>query len=141
MAFRPNYAELGRSEPLAPGSYLLRTRERRWYAPDARVEVESGRTARVEVVLQPATTRTFVMRVPKRDPSTRVHLRIATPDGATFSEHECVFRSKDRFVIDVLGLPPGRYRASALSPAGLACSTVFAVTILAEVEELELQLE
>ena len=124
--------EVGRSTPLAPGRYLLRTIDRRWHAPDRFVDVVADRATSVVLTLEPATTRTFAVRVPSRDPSTRASLRVESRDGSIVREEECIFRKKDSFVLDVYGLPLGHYRIEARTPAGLRREYAYEVTSLAD---------
>jgi hypothetical protein len=108
-----NAGESGRSGPRAPGRYLLRTQHSRWMAPDTRVDVVAGQVTEAELTLVPATTRTFVVRVPAEDPATRLSMRVTSRDGAFVWEHENTYRSRDRFAFDVEGLVPGSYRLEA----------------------------
>jgi hypothetical protein len=106
----------GLSGPRAPGEYLVRTQGRAWRAPDARVQVVAGEIADVELVLQPATVRTFVARVPTEDPATRLAFRVTSDDGTFLWEYENTYRGKNCFAVDVEGLVPGDYRLEARSP-------------------------
>jgi hypothetical protein len=113
---RSNGGESGRSEPLAPGAYVLRARRRGWMIPDTLVEVVAGQVTEAELTIVPATTRTFVVRVPAADPATRLSLCVTARDGAFVWEHENTYRGRDNFTFDVEGLAPGDYRLEARSP-------------------------
>lgn len=113
---RANAGENGRSEPLAPGTYVLRARRRGWMISDTRVEVVAGQITEVELVIVPATTRTFVVHVPAEDPATRLFMHVTTGDGTFVWTHENTYRGRDNFTFDVEGLVPGAYRLEARSP-------------------------
>lgn len=111
-------AEAVRSDVLAPGRYLLRTRGMRHRAADRVVEVRSGETTAIELELVPATERVLALRVPSGDPSTHVRLRVLDAAGNTVEDDELTYRELDCFWRGVLGLTGGTYRVEAHSPTG-----------------------
>ncbi len=133
--------ELGRSQPLVAGRYLLRTHGPSWFAHDRLIEVVGERTTEVVLRLEPATTRTFVVRVPDRDPSIRAHLVIDLRDGTRFSEAENVNRRGGSFTFDVASLIVASYRVRATTPAGSRWEGEFEVTGPEEGSQMEIVLE
>jgi hypothetical protein len=108
----------GRSRPLAPGRYLLRTQHSSGVAPDVQVEVLPRRTTEVELALLPATTRTLVVKVAESDPAIRMKLKVNSCVGSYCWEYENAYRSRhNNFVFVVEGLVPDSYRVEASSPS------------------------
>jgi len=128
----------GRSRDLAPGRYVLSTRDRRWAASDVCVDVLPGRTTWVEVTLVPATTRTIEVLVPETAPFVRLDLKVSSSDGKTCWDEEVTCRARGgRFVHDVQGLLTGTYRLEARSPGGGRLEAEFQVLDLGRASPIE----
>lgn len=121
----------GRSEALAPGRYVLRTRGAAWRAADRVVEVLPGRTTEVSLALVRATERRLRVRLPASDPSTHVHLTLLDAGGLVIQEEELTTRREGGlFETRARALTRGVYSVEVRSPAGLLGHRRFEVVYL-----------
>src|SRR5262249_49333475 len=73
VAFLHTAGTSGGSRVCQPATYVVHTRQNEWYAPDKTVDVRAGATVEVELVLQPATTRTLAFVAPAGETVQSVH--------------------------------------------------------------------
>jgi hypothetical protein len=126
----------GMSRPLGPGNYVLSTRSWDWYAPEREVAVAAGETVEVELVLQPATHRSFEFVPPEGDRAERVLLVVSDEHGALVTSYESTHRNPaGRFGMGVGGLLPGVYSFEARASSGLSVAGSFTVLDLSGTDE------
>jgi len=121
----------GRSELLAPGTYLLRIRTHELRAEDESVTVASGADTAVRIRLEPATARTLDVDVPT-DFDRRQRVRVVVRDalGRTVVDHAFKQRVGAPLLVHVPGLKVGTYSVEASTESGLSGSVTFDVADL-----------
>jgi RNA polymerase sigma factor (sigma-70 family) len=132
----------GRSQPLGPGRYTLRTRGWSWYAPETEVELAPGETRTLELPFQPATNRLLRFVPPAGDGATSLQLVVRDESGATvcdfggFQQSLGPMNVQDgAFGIGVGGLLPGRHTFEARTDTGRTANGSFDVLDLSPSSE------
>jgi len=110
--------ELGRSGPIAPGEYVVSGHEDDWYAADAHVTIEAGKTHRLELVFRPAGRQELEFIVPEGDLARRFELVVRDASGRVTNHHWTGYRPADRYPAWATGLPPGDYTFEAWTDTG-----------------------
>ncbi|HEX6884569.1 MAG TPA: sigma-70 family RNA polymerase sigma factor [Planctomycetota bacterium] len=120
----------GHSGPLAPGTYLVRSREGTWRAPDAEVEVRPGATTELELAFEPTTERLVEVVFPEGEPGSVLELRVLDAAGRAFDDIDDDLGA-GRYSAWVGGLLPGGYTVEARAPDGRSASGELRVLDLA----------
>jgi RNA polymerase sigma-70 factor (ECF subfamily) len=128
----------GRSEPLGPGTYIVRAREGFWCAADVEVEVRSGETTELELAFERATERCIEVLCADGVPAGALDVRALDANGRVLEERHC--DEVDTFVQDVRytawlgGLVPGSYSIEARAADGRSATGELRVLDLADDE-------
>ncbi len=120
----------GGSEPLCPGTYLVRAREGIWRAPDAEVEVRPGETTELELAFEPTTERLIEVVFPAGVPASVLELRVLDALGRAFDDIDGDVR-EGRYSARVGGLLPGSYSVEARASDGRSATGELLVLDLA----------
>ena len=128
----------GRSEPLFPGTYLVRARAGLWCAPDAEVEVRPGETTEIELAFEPATERRIEVVFADGVPVDALDVRVLDAHGRVLDERYYMeddkFARDDRYTAWLGGLVPGSYAIQVSASDGRSATGELRVLDLSEDE-------
>jgi hypothetical protein len=123
----------GRSEPLSPGTYLVRARDGLWCAPDTEVEVRPAVTTELELAFEPATERCIEVVFADGVPADSLAVRVLDAHGRVLDERHCAEHDEDgRYTAWFGGLPVGIYSAEVRDSDGRSATGELRVPDLVE---------
>lgn len=123
-----------RSDGVAPGEYRVRTSSQRGRADDTTVIVQSNEETRIEVAVEPATSRWIAMRFPaNRRDAREAHFVVRDATGRIVSERSrpLIIDEDGEGRASIFGLLPGAYDVEVTAQPNLSGHATVVVESLA----------